>query len=142
MQARTIYLVKRVETEVTSAMSNALSAFDITPLQYSVMSFVEIEGENFSSAQLSRRFLMTPQSMNETVTILQRKNMLVKTTDPNHKRVLLLNLTEQGKAVLATCNEAINAIETQLFSGLKEKELTHYRNLMGKILKNTRAKQL
>lgn len=140
MQPRTIYLVKRVETEVTVAMSNALSAYDITPLQYSVLSFVEAQGAHFSSAQLSRRFSMTPQSMNETVTILERKNMLEKTGDPNHKRVLLLNLTEQGKDVLTNCTIAVNALEIHLFSGLNQKELTQFRTLMGKFLEKNRSK--
>ena len=140
MQARTFYLVKRVETEITIAMANALSLYDLTPLQYTVMSFVETQSVDFSSAQLSRRFFMTPQSMNEIVTILQRKNMLIKTKDPNHKRVLRLNLTEEGKAVLATCNAAIDAAENNLLSGLKEKELATFRKLLGKVLDKTRVK--
>jgi DNA-binding MarR family transcriptional regulator len=140
MQPRTIYLVKRVETEVTVAMSNALSAYDIKPLQYAVLSFVEAQGAHFSSAQLSRRFSMTPQSMNETVAILERKNMLEKTNDPNHKRVLLLNLTEQGKDVLTDCTTAVNALETHLFSSLNQNELSQFRALMGKFLEENRSK--
>jgi DNA-binding MarR family transcriptional regulator len=141
MQARTIYLIKRVETEVTISMANALNAYELTPLQYSVISFVDIEGVNFSSAQLSRRFFMTPQSMNEIVTILQRKNMLIKTKDPNHKRVLRLNLTDEGKAVLINCNAVIDVVESDLFSGLKEKELVTFRKLLGKILDKTKSRK-
>lgn len=134
MQPRTVYLVKRLETEVTVAMSNVLITYELTPLQFSVMSFVEAQGLGFSSAELSRRFSMTPQSMNEIVTILERKNMLEKATDPNHKRVLLLNLTEQGKAILATCNEAVDDMEKDLFKGLTAKELTSLRSIIGKFL--------
>lgn len=139
MQPRTVYLVKRLETEVTVAMSNVLITYDLTPLQFSVMSFVDAQGLGFSSAQLSRRFSMTPQSMNETVTILGRKNMLEKVIDPNHKRVLLLNLTENGKSVLAACNEAVDALEIDLFKELTAKELTSLRSIIGKFL--TKAKE-
>jgi DNA-binding MarR family transcriptional regulator len=141
MQARTIYLIKRVETEVTISMANALNVYELTPLQYSVMSFVDMEGVDFSSAQLSRRFFMTPQSMNEIVTILQRKNMLIKTKDPHHKRVLRLNLTDEGKAVLTNCNAAIDAVERDLFGGLKDKELANFRTLLGKILGKTKSEK-
>jgi DNA-binding MarR family transcriptional regulator len=134
MQPRTVYLVKRLETEVTVAMSNALMTYDLTPLQFSVMSFVDAQGLGFSSAQLSRRFSMTPQSMNEIVTILERKNMLEKAVDPHHKRVLLLNLTEQGEAVLKACNGAVDALEKDLFKGLTAKELTSLRSIIGKFL--------
>jgi DNA-binding MarR family transcriptional regulator len=141
MQARTIYLIKRVETEVTISMANALNVYELTPLQYSVMSFVDIEGVDFSSAQLSRRFFMTPQSMNEIVTILQRKNMLIKTKDPHHKRVLRLNLTDEGKAILTNCNAAIDTVENNLFGGLKDKELANFRTLLGKILGKTKSEK-
>jgi DNA-binding MarR family transcriptional regulator len=141
MQARTFYLAKRVESEVAMTMSNALNPYDLTPLQYAVMSFVDTEGEAFSSAQLSRRFFMTPQSMNEIVTILERKNRLVKTKDPNHKRVLRLSLTDEGKTILTACNTAIDAAETQFLSGLKEKELATFRTLMGKILNKTKSEK-
>lgn len=141
MQARTFYLVKRVETEVAVAMSNALNPYDLTPLQYAVMSFVDTEGADFSSAQLSRRFFMTPQSMNEIVTILERKNRLIKSKDPNHKRVLRLSLTDEGKAILTACNTAIDAAETQFLSGLKAKELDIFRTLLGKILNKTKSEK-
>ncbi len=134
MQPRTVYLVKRLETEVTVAMSNVLITYELTPLQFAVMSFVDTQGLGFSSAQLSRRFSMTPQSMNETVTILERKNMLEKAADPNHKRVLLLNLTEYGKTTLLACNAAVDTLEEDLFKDLTTKELTSLRSIIGKFL--------
>jgi DNA-binding MarR family transcriptional regulator len=137
MQARTIYLTKRVEVEVRTQMLKALSPHDITPLQYALISFVEVDGSNFSSAQLSRRFSMTPQSMNEIVATLQRKSILDKTIDPNHKRILRLHLTQKGKETLLLCNEAINEVEKNIFIGLDTDELETYRKLLSKILANT-----
>jgi DNA-binding MarR family transcriptional regulator len=136
MQARTIYLTKRVEVEVRTQMLKALSPYEITPLQYTLMSFVDVDGSNFSSAQLSRRFSMTPQSMNEIVAVLQRKMFLDKVIDPNHKRILRLNLTQKGKDMLMLCNQAINEVEENLFMGLNIEELAIYRTLMSKILAN------
>lgn len=91
-------------------MSKALSPFDLTPLQFAVLSFVEVGGTNFSSAQLSRRFNMTPQSMNEIVRILLDKDLIYKTIDPAHKRILRLSLTDSGKSILKKCNAEINAV--------------------------------
>lgn len=137
MQARTIYLIKRVEVEVRMQMLNALSPYELTPLQYTLMSFVDVDGSNFSSAQLSRRFSMTPQSMNEIVATLQRKMLLDKTIDPNHKRILRLSLTQKGKDMLVLCNQAINEVEGNLFMYLNMEELSTYRTLLSKILANT-----
>jgi DNA-binding MarR family transcriptional regulator len=136
MEARTIYLIKRVESKIQEQMAAALIAFELTPLQYTVMTFVEDKGVHFSSAQLSRRFLMTPQSMNEIVTILERKELLIKTKDPSNKRILLLSLTKNGKAILEKCNALINNLEKELFANLDETELKLYRMLMRKILES------
>ena len=40
MPARTVYLIKRIETEVTSRMNNALSDYGITLAQFIVLNFV------------------------------------------------------------------------------------------------------
>jgi DNA-binding MarR family transcriptional regulator len=140
MQARTVYLIKRVETEVTNQMTKAMSPFDVTPLQYSILSFVAQQGSSFSSAQLARRFNMAPQSMNEAVAILQRKGLIFKTIDPDHKRILHLNLTDKGEAALEKCNVVLDEIEQNLFNDLannrpeQDDELAVFRALLGKVL--------
>ena len=138
MKVRTVYLTKRIETEVTVQMSKALVPYELTPIQFAVLSFVDADSPNFSSAQLSRRFGMTPQSMNEIVRILLGKNLIYKTIDPAHKRILRLSLTELGKGILKECNLAINIVEKNLFGDLTEEEYHLYRRVMGKILEKVR----
>ena len=139
MSARTVFLIKKLEAKVTAEMTITLNEFDVTPLQYSVLSFVENKGHLFSSAQLARSFVMTPQSMNEVVAILIRKDMLEKATDPNHKRVQRLNLTVKGKTILEQCNAAIDAMEQNLLRGLDNTEIKVFRSLLNRILDEARA---
>lgn len=136
MPARTIYLIKRLETEVTANMIKILGAYDITPSQFIILNFVGDNETDLSSAQLSRRFLMTPQSMNEVVTTLQRKDLLERNTDPNHKRILRITLTDKGKEVLEICNAAMDVFEEKLLKKLKAKEKEVFRGSIGKILGN------
>jgi DNA-binding MarR family transcriptional regulator len=139
MPARTIYLIKRLETEVTSQMVKILGAYDITPSQYTILSFVGDNKTDLSSAQLSRRFLMTPQSMNEVVTTLQRKELLEKNIDPNHKRILRISLTEKGQAMLTQCNVAMDEFEVKLLEDFSEEDVDLFRNFIGKILGKTKS---
>jgi DNA-binding MarR family transcriptional regulator len=136
MPARTIYLIKRLETEVTANMIKILGAYEITPSQFIILNFVGDNETDLSSAQLSRRFLMTPQSMNEVVTTLQRKELLERNTDPNHKRILRITLTDKGKEVLEICNAAMDEFEEKLLKKLKVKEKEVFRGSIGKILEN------
>ena len=138
MSVRTIYFIKRVEVEVTNLMTQQLEVFEITPAQYTILSFLGDTTTDFSSAQLSRRFQMTPQSMNEMVTNLQRKELIDKTTDPNHKRILRLNLTPKGEELLQKCEQAIDEVEDKLMKNLSPEEIHSYRALMGKVIEASR----
>ena len=138
MPARTVYLIKRIETEVTLRMQKTLTEYGMTVAQFVILNFVNDNPNDLSSAQLSRRFKMTPQSMNETVTSLQRKEMLVKNTDSENKRILRISLTEKGLDILKSCNEAINDLEANFFEIFTENELSTFRNLIGKVLENSR----
>ncbi len=138
MNPRMLYLIKRAEIEVTSRMGRALEKYDITPIQFTVLYFVDYDKGDLSSAQLSRRFSMTPQSMNELVTVLERKKLLKKSVDPSHKRILRLSLTAKGKKLLQDCNTALDIMEEILLKDLSAGETNTLRNLIGKILETAR----
>ena len=138
MPARTVYLIKRIETEVTARMNKALTEYDITLSQFIILNFVQDNPDDLSSAQLSRRFKMTPQSMNEVVTILQRKDLLLKNVDADNKRVLRISLTEKGIDTLKQCNTTIDALENELFEGFTEGDLGVFRNFMRRFLMGVR----
>lgn len=134
MAARTVYLIKRIETEITAQMNRALSDFGITLSQFIVLNFVQDNPSDLSSAQLSRRFKMTPQSMNETVALLESKALILKNADVENKRILRISLTEKGINLLNQCNSSIDEVEQALFSTLSATELDTLRGLIGSIL--------
>ena len=138
MNPRTLYLIKRAEIEVTSRMAATLEDYDITPIQFTVLYFVDYDKGDLSSAQLSRRFSMKPQSMNELVSVLERKKLLKKEAALLHRRILHLRLTAKGKKLLADCNAALDTMEKNLLNVLSDKETTTLRNLIGKILETSR----
>lgn len=138
MMPRTLYLVKRAEIEVTSRMAKALEKYDITPIQFTILYFVNQDKGDLSSAQLSRRFSMTPQSMNELVTVLQRKKLVKKTVDAAHKRILRISLTAKGIKLLTDCNAMMDAVENELLQEFTPSENDLLKNLLGKILETSR----
>ena len=138
MNPRTLYLIKRAEIEVTSRMAKALESYDITPIQFTVLYFVDYDKGDLSSAQLSRRFSMTPQSMSELVAVLERKKLLKKTNDPSHRRILRIALTSKGKKLLEDCNDELDRVESTLLRGLSVKDVNAIRNLIRRILETSK----
>jgi len=142
MNPRMLYLIKRAEIEVTSRMYSSLADYDITPIQFTVLYFVDYDKGDLSSAQLSRRFSMTPQSMNELVKVLETKKLLKKAVDPSHKRILRLSLTAKGKKLLQDCNNALDIMEASLLQGLSSTEIDNLRKLIGKILESSKQGEM
>ena len=141
MNPRVIYLIKRAEIEITSRMSKALELLGITPIQFTLLYFVKHDKDDFSSAQLSRRFQVTPQSMNELIAVLQTKKLLRKSVDPSHKRILRISLTPKGNQLLTRCNMALDSIEKELFEDLTNNEIDKIRDIIGKILATSRKEK-
>jgi len=140
MNPRILYLIKRAEIEVTSRMSRALEKYNITVTQFTVLYFVRHDKGDLSSAQLSRRFSMTPQSMNELIADLQRKKLLKKAVDPAHKRILRISLTAKGTQLLNDCNAVLDHVEEELLNSMSSAEMEKFRELVGKILASGREK--
>lgn len=115
-------------------MGKTLEVYGITPIQFTLLYFIETSKGDFSSAQLSRRFSMTPQSMNELVQILLHKKLLKKATDPTHRRILRISLTAKGKQLLEHCNTALDEMEEALLKELSSTETNELRNIIGKLL--------
>jgi DNA-binding MarR family transcriptional regulator len=128
MTPRIIYLIKRAEIEITSRMGKTLEVYGITPIQFTLLYFIDTAKGDFSSAQLSR------QSMNELVQVLLRKKLLKKTVDQAHRRILRISLTAKGKQLLQDCNATLDRMEEALLKELTPAETNSIRNVIGKIL--------
>src|SRR6516162_9686342 len=142
MTPRVIYLIKRAEIEITARICRALALLDLTPIQYTLLYFIDVNKGDLSSAQLSRRFSVTPQSMNELIQLLEKKKLLKKSVDPAHRRILRISLTKKGKQLLDKSNKAADELEDELFNELNSGELNELRHLLGQILETAREKTL
>jgi DNA-binding MarR family transcriptional regulator len=138
MTPRIIYLIKRTEIEVTSRMSKVLEQFGLTPIQYTLLYFIDINKGDFSSAQLSRRFSVKPQSMNELVQLLEQKKLVKKATDPAHKRILRISLTKKGTQLLQTSSVALDELEKDMLQELSSAETETLKHLLRSVLETAR----
>jgi len=125
-QARTSYLIRRAQLFVYAALSERLREHKLTPMQYMLLSLSR-RGE-MSSADLARRFAVTPQSMNETIVTLQRKRLISRTVSSEHRRVLRISLSPEGARLLRACDRTVDAMEKSLFGCLDPQALKALRD--------------
>ncbi|HMK11538.1 MAG TPA: MarR family transcriptional regulator, partial [Acidimicrobiales bacterium] len=116
-----LYLVGRVERVARRAMNDVLAAHGVSLNQYTTLSVLESRS-GLSNAQLARRSLVSPQSMNEVLLSLEERGLVRRRAHPEHGRILQAQVTSKGRRLLAACGAEVEALETRMTSGLSSQE--------------------
>lgn len=141
----TLYLVKRLELVIRALMDDALRPLGVTTLQYTALTVLDSRGP-LSSAQLARRSFLRPQTMHEMVLSLEKRGVIAREPQENNKRILLAQLTDEGRELLAQCNPLVLQIEQELLADLPldtragfRDQLHHGVAVLGTLSANRRA---
>ena len=116
-----LYLVGRVDRVVRRAIDDVVRARGLSVNQYTTLSVLDRRG-GLSNAQLARRALVSPQSMNEVLLTLEQRGLVGRRAHPDHGRILQARLTAKGRALLARCDAEVHEVEARMVSGLSEDE--------------------
>jgi DNA-binding MarR family transcriptional regulator len=126
---RTSYLVARLDRLVRSQLVEVLEPFDLTVPQYTLLSILE-HRPGLSNAQLARRSYISAQAMHQVVNGLEERGLIARRVSPDHGRIQLTELTDEGVAILKACDEEVTRLEEQIFGGLGEKGEDRLRDLI------------
>ncbi len=132
-----LYLVGRIDRVVRRAMGEVLKAHGLSVNQYATLSVLD-RRSGLSNAQLARRALVSPQSMNEVLLALEQRGLVRRRAHPDHGRILQARLTARGRALLARCDAEVHQVEARMVSGLSEDEQAALR---GALLSSIRTLQ-
>lgn len=111
------YLVYRVERRLRVRLDDAVSHHGITTTEYVALSVLR-DRDGLSGAQLARWAFVTPQAMNLVISALERRGLVRRRPDPQHRRVLRASVTPRGLQALERCDEAMDDIEADMLQGL------------------------
>jgi DNA-binding MarR family transcriptional regulator len=117
LRPRLIYLMNHVNMIVRKMLDTRLAPHGLNGLQYTILTLVR-DREGISSAELSRRFFVTPQTMNESVAGLERRGLIERRENSANRRVLGTRVTAAGRALLRTCDRIADAVEAEVFGVL------------------------
>jgi DNA-binding MarR family transcriptional regulator len=126
---RVSYLVKWVERGLRTQLDAVLAGYALTTPEYTALSVLH-ERDGLSSAQLARRTFVTPQAMNQLVISLERRGLIARRPDAEHRAVLKTSLTRAGRALVERADRATRAIEERLLSGLSSAQVSGLRDAL------------
>jgi DNA-binding MarR family transcriptional regulator len=128
--ATLLYLIGRVDRVVRRSIEEVVAAYGLSVNQYTTLS-VLIRRGGLSNAQLARRALVSPQSMNEVLLSLEKAGLVRRRAHPQHARILQSQLTAKGRRVLAACDERVAEVEARMVEDLcPSEQATLYSSLL------------
>ncbi len=139
--ARLSYLVRQAQLAIYQRLDQALRGFGLTPAQYTVLAILSRRSESLSSAALSRRLGVSPQSANEIVATLSAQHLVCRTEGAGNRRIRRLELTPRGRNLLAQCDAEVDRFEEAFFGALTVPEQETLRRLLIRLIAADRSAQ-
>ncbi|WP_233852507.1 MarR family transcriptional regulator [Paraburkholderia sp. HD33-4] len=135
---RLTYVIGSLDRILRRRMSEALAPLGLTLAQFTALSVLEANGQA-SNAQLAERSFITPQSANEVMNAMANRNWISREPDPTHGRIVLLKLTDEGRAVLRECEQAVKTIEKQMLDDIGIDTATSVQTHLETFVRNLRG---
>jgi len=111
------YLLRQAHTAHRHAMERALSAFGLTPPQFSVLTML-VAYPGASGADIARLSMLTPPTVSVIVANLERMGAIARIPHAVHGRVLQIEVTPSGNDLLTQCRSSVDAIDHALLASL------------------------
>jgi DNA-binding MarR family transcriptional regulator len=134
---RLIYFLNQANQAIRSRLEDALREIQMTAVQYTVLSVIEAR-DGVSSAGLARRFFVTPQTMNELIAGLERREFITRSENPTNRRILTMELTKTGHSILRQCNEIADRIERDVCGWMTPDQYEQLRTLSREMARELR----
>jgi DNA-binding MarR family transcriptional regulator len=99
LAARPGFLIRRMHQIHLALFAEECAAFDITPVQYSIMTVVK-EQPRLDQSRLCAEVGVDRATLANVVARLEAKGYVGRARDPDDKRVKLISLTPAGTALL------------------------------------------
>lgn len=111
------FLIQQLNRLIAKRLDATLAHEDMTARYFLILDLLA-EHEPCSSAELARKAHITAQSMGETVKVLERRGLLVR-SGADSGRTIYLERTEAGRALFMRCRERVRQAETEMLSCLR-----------------------
>jgi len=131
--------IKRVEQVLMAEKARALRDFDLTVPQYAtLLALSYVPGQ--SAAQLARAALVSPQTMATILNNLEAKKLITRDVSSLHARVLVCELTDAGRALVAKADRVARAIEDDLRAAFTPAEFDRFREYLSRAEEHIRSR--
>ncbi len=105
LEAQIGFSLRKAHQRATEIFNTVMQDFDITPTQFAALTKLDDLG-SVSQNQLGRLVAMDPATIFGVAGRLAKRGLVRQSVDPKDARLVLLELTEEGKALVAAMKRA------------------------------------
>ncbi len=134
----TLYLLHQASQGLRSRLEQALRPLGVTGLQYTILGLLA-RHEGLSSADLSRRFFVTQQTMNQVIAGMTKRGLIDRAASQANRRILRMTLTAEGRDLLARSEMIADAIEVEALDCVPGGDLEQMREHLRFLLRQLRG---
>lgn len=130
LDSRLGHVIKRAEQALIAGKNQRLRRFDLTVPQYAALLVLSTAPSGLTAAQLARKCLVTPQTMATVLGNLEVKDLIAREHSSLHARVMVVELTRQGRALLKKADVEAVGLERRLADAFEPAERDQLRDLL------------
>ncbi|MGB9302616.1 MAG: MarR family transcriptional regulator [Mycobacterium sp.] len=136
-----LWLLKQAFYFSLTTVNDAISSHGVSTAQIGVLRQLSNE-PGLSGAELARRLLISPQGVQLALTSLERRGLVERKQDPQHKRILQAYLTDEGRNIVATVLGDAVAAHEEVFGVLSAQEQETLRELLSRVVEKGTGHEL
>jgi len=122
-----------------AVIDDAILETGLTQSSWTVMMQLKQLGDNVSVSELAEVQGIELPPLMRTLTQLEKQGYLLRTTSPYDKRIRLLTLTPEGRAVLVTLGEVIETFQARVSENIPPAHLEIFSATLNQIACNLRT---
>lgn len=126
------YLIRRAHQRASSIFDTVMADFDVTPVQFAALAKLHDLGPT-SQNLLGRMVGIDPATMFGVAGRLAKRGFVHATPDPADARLVLLDLTSEGRAVVEAMKGLGTEVTARTLEPLTPDEAVELRRLLAKI---------
>lgn len=126
------YNARRAALAMIGAFLPGMAAFDLRPVDFSVLSLV-LHNPGITSRQLCATLGILPPNLVGLVSTLERRGLVLRQPHPTDRRAVALHLTAHGRALMRKAERTAAGIEAAVASRLSPAEARTLIRLLRKV---------
>ncbi|KAF1295635.1 hypothetical protein BAU15_03590 [Enterococcus sp. JM4C] len=127
-----LLLLKTVGNQVTQ---NFEKQTGLSLTRYGMLVYLSQQGE-LPQTELQRHIRIDQGAITRHLKILEEKKYVVRVRNPQNNREVLVQATDLGKSVIATCADKKNSLLAELFEGFSDEEITNLEQMLMRLCQN------